>query len=70
MSYQRRYEIIVGAVKFAMLIDVAEDSVRQLMKNAEQEELRNKNAKFVTEGFVGHSGPQFLGFGRTTTLPK
>jgi len=68
LSWQSRYEIIVGAVKFAMCIDHHEDGIRQAMKAGDQDELRQKSADFVIKGKVGHSGPRFLGFGRDSKL--
>jgi len=68
MTHERRYELIIGAVKIAMLIDNLEDSVRQTLKNPAQDELRAKNAKFVKQGIVGHSGHSLLGTFRTSKL--
>jgi len=68
MSHERRYELIINAVKVAMIIDNLEDSVRQTLKNPEQDELRDKNNKFVKHGLVGHSGHRLLGTFRTSKL--
>lgn len=69
MSYERRYTLILEAVKCAMIISNDEDGVRQCLKNETQGELRDKNAAFVKEGKVGHSG--WKGFlGRDSTLPR
>jgi hypothetical protein len=70
ITWERRYSIIVAAVKVAMMIDPAEDGLRQSLKNPEQDELRAKQSKLVKDGLVGHSGINFLGLGRSSHLPK
>jgi hypothetical protein len=70
LSWERRYSIIIAAVKVAMMIDEQEDSLRQALKNADQDELRAKQASMLKSGTVGHSGPRFFGLGRDSTLPK
>jgi hypothetical protein len=70
VPWERRRSMIIAAVKAAMVIDSEEDSLRQLLKNAEQDELRGKQAKLFKDGDVGHSGLRFPGFGRDSHLSK
>lgn len=69
ISYQRRWHMVVAACKSAMLVLPEEDSVRQLLKNPEQQEVIKKQADFLKKGKVGHSGPRFLGLGRDSEIP-
>lgn len=73
ISYGRRRRMVLAAVKLAMLIDAAEDGVRQCLKEEEQDELRQKHDKFLNKGVVGHSGlsgaiASKLGLGRDSKL--
>jgi len=70
ITWERRRVILVAAVKCAMVIDADEDSLRQMLKNPDQQDLIQKQHDFLTKGKVGHSGPRFFGLGRDSTIPS
>jgi hypothetical protein len=69
LTWERRYQIIVGAVKAAMLIDPEEESLRQTLKSDDQQEAIAKQHRFLKEGVVGHKGLRLFGLGRDCKIP-
>jgi hypothetical protein len=70
LTWERRYSIIVAAVKVAMMIDPEEESLRQSLKSDDQQEAIAKQHEFLKAGTVGHKGPRFWGLGRDCKIPK